>query len=210
VTRILVAGTGTEVGKTFVTAALARTLVGRGLTVAARKPVQSFEPTDAQTDADALAAATGEHPHSVCPQHRWLARALAPPMAAEILDAPSFTIAELAAELDTPGATLTFVESAGGVRSPIASDGDTVDLAAALQPALVMLVADAGLGAINLVRLSVAPLHEHRIVVFLNRFDDNDEVHVCNADWLRTREGLEVVTDLEALATLCERLAASR
>ena len=32
------------------------------------------------------------------------------------------------------------------------------------------------------------------------RFDATDDLHRRNAAWLRTREGLEVVTDLEALA----------
>ena len=66
------------------------------------------------------------------------------------------------------------------VRSPISIDGDTTDLADAIDPALVLLVADAGLGAINAVRLSLDALAPHGVVVFLNRFDPNDEVHV---DW---------------------------
>jgi hypothetical protein len=36
-------------------------------------------------------------------------------------------------------------------------------------------------------------------MVFLNRFDPADQLHVANAEWLRTREGLEVFVDLEAL-----------
>ena len=66
-----------------------------------------------------------------------------------------------------------------------------------------MLVADAGLGTINLVRLCVDALAAHRgVVVYLNRFDAADDLHRRNRDWLATREGLEVVTDPEALATL--------
>jgi hypothetical protein len=38
--------------------------------------------------------------------------------------------------------------------------------------------------------------------VHLNRFDADNELHVRNASWLRTREGLEIVTDPEALANL--------
>ena len=45
------------------------------------------------------------------------------------------------------------VETAGGVRSPQADDGDVCDLVAALGPDLVVLVADAGLGTINSIRL---------------------------------------------------------
>ena len=38
-----------------------------------------------------------------------------------------------------------------------------------------------------------------RVVVFLNRFDPRDDLHLRNRDWLVTRAGLEVVTDPETL-----------
>ena len=43
---VLVVGTGTDVGKTWVSAHLLATLRAAGLTVAARKPAQSFDPAD--------------------------------------------------------------------------------------------------------------------------------------------------------------------
>jgi dethiobiotin synthetase len=199
---VIVAGTGTEVGKTYVTARLAAALRARGLRVVARKPVQSFAAgDDAPTDADVLAGATGEDPLVVCPPHRRYPRAMAPPMAAEALGRPAFTIADLAAEITTtaPADALTLVESAGGVRSPLAADGDTVALVEVLRPALIVLVADAGLGTINAVHLSIDALPGHRVVVFLNRFDRRDDLHRRNRDWLATRAGLEVVNDPEAL-----------
>jgi dethiobiotin synthetase len=178
-----------------------RALVTRGATVRASKPVQSYEPGTGPTDADVLAGATGQSPPEVCPPHRWYEVAVAPPMAADVLGRPSFTIADLAGEVTADGDGFTFVEGAGGPRSPIASDGDTVDLAAALPTDVVVLVADAGLGTINAVRLSVPVLAPWPTVVALNRFDERDDLHNRNADWLRTREGLEVVTDPEALAS---------
>jgi dethiobiotin synthase len=204
-TVVVVAGTGTGIGKTWVTAALATALRRRGITVAARKPVQSFAPEhDAPTDAEELGAATGEDPYSVCPRHRWLPRAMAPPMAAEALGYSEFTVAELAGEVmqHAPSESIVLVESAGGVRSPLAADGDTATLVNTLQPELVVLVADADLGTINLVRLSTAALAHDRVVVHLNRFDAALELHARNRDWLMTREGLEVVTDPEALAEI--------
>jgi len=209
VTLLAVAGTGTDVGKTLVAAAVLRTLRSRGHAVAARKPVQSFASGDPSTDADLLALATGAEPTSVCPRHRWLPVPIAPPMAAEALGLAPFTVADLAAEVRAgePAGTLVLVETAGGVRSPIATDGDCVALINALAPALVVLVADAGLGTINLVRLSVDALRGYRVVVYLNRFDDHSDLHDRNARWLRTHEGLEVVTEIEALATLVEPAA---
>jgi len=204
---VVIAGTGTEVGKTYVAARLAASLRTRGIPVVARKPVQSFAAGDTETDADVLAAATGEDPLVVCPPHRRFPLAMAPPMAAEALGGPPFTIADLTGEIiaTAPADALIVVESAGGVRSPLASDGDTVALAEALRPGLVLLVADAGLGTINAVHLSVDALAGQRVVVFLNRFDPLDDLHPRNRDWLATRAGLEVVTDPEAL----ERIAAA-
>ncbi|GIU87331.1 MAG: hypothetical protein KatS3mg009_1846 [Acidimicrobiia bacterium] len=201
---VAVTGTGTEVGKTWVAAALARALAGRGSAVAARKPVQSFAPGDddaGRTDAHVLGAATGEPPTTVCPPHRWLAVPMAPPMAAAVLGREPFTVAGLVAELRLPPAGVTLVEGAGGLRSPLADDGDTLTLIDACSPALVVLVADAGLGTINLVRLCHDALGRHRSVVVLNRFDRRDDLHRRNLDWLTTREGLDVVTDVEALAS---------
>ena len=71
---------------------------------------------------------------TVCPAHRWYAIPMAPPMAAAALGLPAFTIADLAAETaaraPAPSAS-RFVEGAGGPRSPLAADGDNVDLARA-------------------------------------------------------------------------------
>jgi dethiobiotin synthetase len=198
---VLVTGTGTDVGKTFVAAALLRALRKRGLTVRARKPVQSFAPGDPTTDADVLAGATGEDANVVCPAHRRLAVPMAPPMAAEALGLPAFTIAQLSDELGANDPDVfTLVEAAGGVRSPLAVDGDTVTLARHVRPDWVVLVADAGLGTINLVRLSLVALSEHRTVVFLNRFDDREDLHRRNAQWLRAREDCHVETSVEGLA----------
>jgi len=206
---VVVTGTGTEIGKTWVTAALAGALRRRGIAIAVRKPVQSFSIAQSSpTDAEILGNASGEDPHEVCPAHRWLPRALAPPMAADVLGVAPFTVSELAAEVKTstgPDA-IVIVESAGGVRSPLAADGDTVSLVHALQPVLVVLVADAELGTINLVRLSAGALAGQRIVVYLNRFDGENELHAQNRDWLVTREGLEVVTNPEALEAVVTAL----
>jgi dethiobiotin synthetase len=203
---VAVAGTGTEVGKTFVAAGVLRTLRVRGYEVAARKPVQSFSPGDASTDADELAQATGADATTVCPRHRWLPVSLAPPIAAEVLGLPPFTVDELATEVKAglPDRARVLVETAGGVRSPIAADGDCLDLIGALAPAIVVLVADAGLGTINAVRLSVDALWRQRVVVYLNRFDAGCDVHRRNLEWLTARAGFHVMADVGELARLVE------
>jgi dethiobiotin synthetase len=206
---VVVAGTGTEVGKTWVAARLATALRARGRLVAARKPVQSFDPeAGGPTDAEQLAAATGEAPERVCPRERRYALAMAPPMAAEALGLPAARLAELAAEIAAswprPVADVGLVELAGGVRSPLAADGDGVDLVSALAPDLVLLVADAALGALNAVRLSCDALAPHTTLVHLNRYDAGDEIQRRNRAWLAERSGLALGSDLAALAEAIE------
>ncbi|MBV8296394.1 MAG: dethiobiotin synthase [Acidimicrobiia bacterium] len=205
---VLVAGTGTEVGKTWVAARLAEALRARGTRVAARKPAQSFAPDEGPTDAEVLATATGEAVDTVCPRHRWYEVPMAPPMAADALGRPPLRIRELAAETAFPeGVEVGIVETVGGVRSPLAHDGDTVDLLALLKPDASVLVADAGLGTINAVLLSFAALAPAPVHVILNRFRADDELHAANRTWLAERFGLDVCVDVEALA---ERVAPAR
>ena len=181
-------------------AALLVRLAAAGSRVAARKPAQSYAPGDLRTDADVLAAATDDDPTAVCPRHRWYETPMAPPMAAEALGRPSFTVADLVTELDWPDAVdVGVVETAGGVRSPIAGDGDCASLASALGPDLVVLVADAGLGTINAVRLSAGAVAPLPLVVLLNRFDPTEELHERNRRWLAGRDGYDVVTTVAAL-----------
>lgn len=197
---VVVAGTATEIGKTWVACRLAAELRGAGRRVAARKPVQSFTPGEGPTDADLLGAATGEPPHDVCPPHRWYEVPAAPFMAADILGRPPVLLDDLVAEITWPdGVDVGLVEPAGGVRSPIThDDADTVDLARALAPDHVVLVADAGLGTLNAVRLCLAALGDVTPTVFLNRYDDGCDLHRRNRAWLDTRA--RVTTSVPALA----------
>ena len=217
---VLVCGTGTEVGKTWVGGRLLVELRSRGVSVAARKPAQSFD-VDSEggrlggpTDAERLGVASGEHPDVVCHSFRSYHRAMAPPMAAEALGLPPFTVADLAEEMVWPadGVQVGVVEMAGGVRSPQASDGDSTDMVAALAPEVVVLVSDAGLGTINGVRMSMEALAtasralpSTQTVVVLDRFDGGHDIHRRNRAWLTDRSGYRVVVvpgEVAALADL--------
>lgn len=201
---VLVVGTATDIGKTWVGGQVLTRLRAGGVSVAARKPAQSADADDpGPSDAEVLAAATGEPPSAVCPLHRSYQVAMAPPMAADATGLPVPTIDDLLGELVWPHEQVHvgWLETVGGPRSPIGSDGDAVTVADRLDPELVLLVADAGLGAVNAVLVSVAPFAGVPLVVFLNRFDSADDLHRRNLAWLQTRERLEVVVDLEALST---------
>jgi dethiobiotin synthetase len=203
---IVVAGVATDVGKTWVATALLARFRATGWRVSARKPVQSYDPDTVQTDAHLLAAASGEDPASVCPTHRWYPLAMAPPIAARHLGLAPIVLRDLFGELAWPGgAEIGVVETVGGVRSPMADDADSATFVHALRADHIVLVADAGLGAINAVRLCVDVLVPGPITVVLNRFDDDSFVHRANRDWLTDRDGLSVVTTVEECVAALRR-----
>jgi dethiobiotin synthetase len=212
VTTVLLTGTETDVGKTWWGRATIDVLRAGGVAVAARKPAQSYAPDElGTTDAELLGRASGEPAETVCPRHRWYAVPMAPPMAAAVLGLPAFTIAQLVTELaprPSDPAAITVVEGAGGPRSPIAADGDSVSLGRALDVDAVVLVAPAGLGTINAVRLAAAALasglDRSRLLVALNRFDGGDDLHRRNHGWLAD-EGFHLVTSPGELAEALAR-----
>jgi dethiobiotin synthetase len=217
---VVVTGTGTEVGKTWVASGLLAELRARGLTVSARKPVQSGDAGSVSGgDAGVLAASSGQDPLEVCPPHRRYGVALAPPMAASEEGRPELLLSDLVDEARV-GWTgrevhVGLIEGAGGAASPIAGDGDTVDLARALQADLIVVVADAGLGVIHAVRAAVAWISrlegDHPdVVVHLNRFDPADRVHSLSRAWLTQRDRLLVTSSLDTLADVVDSRVTGR
>ncbi len=198
---MVVLGTGTEVGKTFVGARLLEALAGRGASVAARKPAQSFDPSEPPSGRDGaiLAAASSAAPEEVCPPGRSYPIALAPPMAARVLGQAPLKLAELVEDLQWPDPPVDvgLVETAGGARSPQADDGDAVEMARLLDPDAVVVVADAGLGTIHASRCVLDALGRvglaGRAVVVLNRFEFSVDLHQLNRSWLTERDHYQVV-----------------
>ncbi|MGH3912313.1 MAG: dethiobiotin synthase [Pseudonocardiaceae bacterium] len=156
---LLVTGTGTGVGKTVVTAALAALGVAEHRRVAVLKPVQTgvgpAEPGDlAEVRRLAGRAVT------VCELARFPAP-LAPVTAARRAGAVPLTPAVVVAAARELAAThdLVLVEGAGGLLVPFDADGGTLaDVAVALGAPL-LVVAAAGLGTLNHTALTVEVLH---------------------------------------------------
>ena len=207
---VFVSGTDTEIGKTWVGARLIERLRDAGLEVAARKPVVSFDQADASTDTAVLASAAGVSPEEVTPAHRMYPLALAPPMAAEVLERPEIRLQDLIAETTLPDGGVVVVEGVGGPRSPLAHDGDSVGLAQALAPDLVVIVASAGLGTVNAAILSSEAFAPLGTLVYLNRFDPQDDLHERNRRWLGEHHGLQVVASIEELGVVVSRMQAER
>lgn len=153
-TALFISGAHTDAGKTYVACALLRAARARGLSVDALKPVVSgFDFADwADSDPGRLITALGlsRSGAALDAMSPWIFTApLAPPMAAA-REGKSLTTAEVAgfcAARRTP-ADLFLVEGAGGVMSPMMSDGTCLDLMQALGlPTL--LVGGSYLGAIS-------------------------------------------------------------
>jgi dethiobiotin synthetase len=154
--RLIVAGAHTEIGKTQVACALIRAARASGRTVDAFKPVVSgIDPaTLAESDPGRLLAALGrpltqESLDAISPWR--FAAPLAPPMAAA-LEGRSLPLAPLAeacrAWLAASPADLSLIEGVGGLMSPIADHATCLDLLAGIE-APTLLVGGAYLGAIS-------------------------------------------------------------
>lgn len=157
---LFVAGAGTGIGKTYVTAALARRLRETGRTVLALKPVASGvppldDPAFTESDTAILLAALGQAvtPETVEACSPWrFAAALGPDLAAaregRSLD-PTEVIAWCRRRIaQAPRDAAILIEGVGGLMSPLSPDATGLDWLAALgQPAL--LVCGSYLGAIS-------------------------------------------------------------
>lgn len=162
--RVFVTGTDTGVGKTEAACALLSLLADAGQRPAVFKPYESGC-AHLLAPADALAlreAARGtDDIEDICP-HRFRAP-LAPGVAARKLgQEPSFE-RTLAAFRSFAGRPLV-AEGAGGLRVPLDSRRDVIDLVQALRLP-VLLVARAGLGTLNHTALSLELLARRRVKV---------------------------------------------
>jgi dethiobiotin synthetase len=157
VSLLVVTGTGTGVGKTVVTAALAALAADRGSRVAVVKPAQTGVPAGAPGDLTEIRRLSG-----VDDLHE-LARypdPLSPEAAARRSGRPALRLDEVARCLDRLAAErdLVLVEGAGGLLVRFAEDGWTVADLARLLSAEVLLVVAAGLGTLNSTALTLEVL----------------------------------------------------
>ncbi|MFJ2647816.1 dethiobiotin synthase [Streptomyces sp. NPDC087420] len=167
---LIVTGTGTEIGKTIVTAAVAATALARGLTVAVLKPAQTGVAPDEPGDvAETARLASGARdsaggagragsltvvelarfPEPLAPATAARRAGLAAVSPDEIADAAL----KLAVEHD-----LVLVEGAGGLLVRFDEAGGTLADVARSLGAPVLVVAAAGLGTLNVTALTTEAL----------------------------------------------------
>ncbi|MFF5278967.1 dethiobiotin synthase [Streptomyces sp. 900116325] len=151
---LVVSGTGTEIGKTVVTAAVAAAAVAAGRSVAVLKPAQTGvapgEPGDVfEVRRLAGEAVTGvelaRFPEPLAPDTAARRAGMAPVHPEQIAEAAE----KLATEHD-----LVLVEGAGGLLVRFDEEGATLADAARLLAAPVLVVTSAGLGTLNTTALT--------------------------------------------------------
>jgi dethiobiotin synthetase len=204
--RLFVTGTDTGVGKTFVTAALARRARALGKKVFAYKPMETgCEERNGQlvgADQEAVSEAAGNWQTGELRGMYRLAAPLAPYVAAR---AEGVRI-EVQRIVDVANSVLDcevrIVEGAGGWRVPITETEDMSHLARALE-AEVVVVARAGLGTINHSLLTVEAVEQDgcrlAAVVLSRRPEDDREFAASNAEQIRRRwPGTVIVFDTDS------------
>jgi dethiobiotin synthetase len=144
--RVVVVGAGTGVGKTHLGVALALALSGEGERVLALKPIESGVAAGGTSDAGQLAAASTavakDPPPYAFPDP------ISPHLAARRAGV-AIDLATVVAWVDQHTCPWLLVETAGGLLSPLGIGLTNVDLARALRPDVVLLVAQDRLGVLH-------------------------------------------------------------
>ncbi|GAA3134375.1 dethiobiotin synthase [Streptomyces rectiviolaceus] len=157
-TVIVVSGTGTEIGKTVTTAAVAALALASGRSVAVLKPAQTGvapgEPGDAQevtrlAGDDITTLELARFPEPLAPNTAARRAGMAPVRPYEVAEA---------AEKLSAGHDLVLIEGAGGLLVHYDDEGATLADAARLLAAPVLVVASAGLGTLNTTALTAEAL----------------------------------------------------
>jgi dethiobiotin synthetase len=202
---VVVTGTGTGVGKTVVTAALATSYSAHDLDVAVVKPVQTGllggEPGG---DVDEIAALSGTYDI-----HEFvrLEDPLAPDSAARLRQVAIPTVAELAERVAAVQGDVILVEGTGGVLVRLDREGGTIidlilDLRATGADVDVLVVTSPDLGTLNHTELTVEALRHRGIepngLIIGSWPNEPDLAQRCN------REDLPRVTGVPLLTALAE------
>ncbi|MER5461884.1 dethiobiotin synthase [Streptomyces sp. NPDC002668] len=159
---IVVTGTGTEVGKTVVTAAVAAAARAQGRSVAVVKPAQTGVGAGEAGDVDEVLRLAGDvegvelarFPEPLAPATAALRVGMEPVRPEQVVEA----VEKLAGAHD-----LIIVEGAGGLLVRFDDDGATLADVARLLGAPVLVVVPAGLGTLNTTALTAEALRAREL-----------------------------------------------
>ncbi|MEU0396285.1 dethiobiotin synthase [Streptomyces sp. NPDC006208] len=159
---IVVTGTGTEIGKTVVTAAVAALARAQGRSVAVLKPAQTGVGQSEAGDVDEVRRLAGDvtgvelarFPEPLAPATAARRAGLEPVRPRQVAEAAR----KLAGEYD-----LVLVEGAGGLLVRFDDDGATLADVAGELGAPVLVVTPAGLGTLNMTALTAEALRARQL-----------------------------------------------
>jgi dethiobiotin synthetase len=208
VSVLVITGTGTEVGKTAVTAALAAVAAAEGRKVAVLKPAQTGLLPGEPGDVDEVVRLAGP---VTARELRRYPEPLAPATAARRSGMPTVHPKDVAAEIVEleENHDLVLVEGAGGLLVRFDDEGSTIADVAWAVHAPVLVVAHAGLGTLNMAALTAEALLRRGLesigVVVGNWPEDPDLAALCNLIDLPEAAGGPLLGALPAGAPLLNR-----
>jgi len=193
---VFVTGTGTEVGKTVVAAAIARSLAAQGLRVAVFKPAVTglAEPGEADHELLRRASGSSQSDEEIAPYRYDLPASphLAAELAGERIEPPRLL---RAAGRAAESADVLVCEGVGGLMVPLAPGYLVRDLARELALPLVV-AAEPGLGTINHTLLTLeaarAASLDVALVVLTPWPQDPDPIQASNRRTLQSLGGVPV------------------
>jgi dethiobiotin synthetase len=145
---VLVAGTGTGIGKTHFSQALLRALAARGLRTAGLKPIESGVSEGVESDAARLDADATFHVKRSCYS---FPAPLSPHLAAREAQAPPIRFEVILGFVHAArtAVDVALVELPGGLFTPVTDVLVNADLARELAPATALLIAPDRLGVLH-------------------------------------------------------------
>lgn len=190
---IFISGNDTDVGKTYIGVSLVNALVQRGRQCVPRKPIESgcaeteqgLHPADASAYFDACKQTIPLA--DICPLR--YVPAISPERAIRL--AGQTVLVQQLVELCQPNnphaSDYLIVEGAGGLYSPLCSDGLNADLAQALNADVILVINDR-LGCINQTLLCLEALKARQlnpIAIVLNQCQPNADHNMNNYEDLK-------------------------
>ena len=205
---LFITATGTDIGKTYISALLVKKMREYGLNCGYFKPVLSGAKIDEQgnfvpEDCKFVIEKSGLD----CEPMQCLSycfEAAVSPHLASTRQGVKIELDKIITDYKNYSKNFDYVllEGAGGITCPLSVEDDKVvllnDLVAQMKLS-VLLVADAGLGTINSVLTSIDYIKSKNIEVvgiILNNYDENNFMHIDNKKMVERLTGLSVVATI--------------